>query len=89
MGPPAAGFRRYFWGIYPDFPDDVAYEIVKTLDENHTMFKDYHNAGKNIDPTTYGLYPVAKDKFHPGARKYYDEKGIKYGRDYFFKLFPE
>ena len=77
------------WGIYPDVPDKVVYEIVKTLDENHGMFKEYHGAGKNIGPATYGLYPAAKEYFHPGARKYYDEKGIKYGKDYFFKVFSD
>ena len=77
------------WGVYPDVPDNVVYEIVKTLDENHTMFKDYHSAGRNIDPTTYGLYPAGKEYFHPGARKYFDEKGIEYGRDYFFKVFAD
>ena len=76
------------WGIYPDFPDDVAYEMVKILDENHGMFKDYHSAGRNVVPANYGLYPVDKESFHSGARKYFDEKGIGYGKEYFFKLFP-
>jgi TRAP transporter TAXI family solute receptor len=76
------------WGIYPDVPDDVVYEIVKTLDENHAMFPQYHSAGKSWVPENYGTYPAAKEYWHPGARKYYDEKGIKYGTEYFFKMYP-
>lgn len=75
------------WGIYPNVPEDVVYEIMKTLNENHAMFKEYHSSGKNVLPETYGLYPAPKEYWHPGARKYYDEKGIGYGTDYFFNVF--
>jgi len=76
------------WGIYPDVPEHVVYEIVKTLHENYTMFKDYHKAGANYIPENFGLYPAAKELWHPGARKYYEEKGIEYGTDYFYKRYP-
>ena len=75
------------WGVYPDMPNEVEYEIVKTLAENHDMFKDYHKAGANIIPENFGLYPVAKDLWHPGARKYFEEKGIDYGVEYFYKRY--
>jgi len=76
------------WGVYPDLPENVVYEIVKTFDENHNMFKEYHSAGKSWAPENYGTYPAAKEYWHPGARKYYDEKGIRYGTDYFFEMYP-
>jgi len=76
------------WGVYADFPEDMVYELVKTLDENNTMLGDYHPAGKNWNRQTYGAYPIPKEAFHPGARKYFEEKGIKYGVDYFFEEYP-
>ena len=76
------------WAVYPDMPEEVVYELVKTIDENHGMFPEYHSAGKGIVPENYGAYPVEKKDWHPGARKYYDEKGIGYGKEYFDKKYP-
>jgi hypothetical protein len=67
------------WGAYKDFPEDVMYEIVKTIDENHKMFTDYHPAGGVINPDNYGIIPWSENQWHPGAIKYYKEKGIKFG----------
>jgi TRAP transporter TAXI family solute receptor len=59
---------------HKDLPDDVAYQIVKAvLDNNDAMVKG-HSAAKetlaqNADKNTF--LP-----FHPGAIKYYKEKGI-------------
>ena len=76
------------WGVYADFPEDVLYDIIKVLDDNHSMLGDYHPAGKYWNRQTYGAYPVPKEYFHPAARKYFDEHGIKYGVDYFFEEYP-
>jgi len=76
------------WMVYPEIPEDVVYEIVKTLHENYAMFKDYHPAGIGVAPENFGLVPAAKELWHPGARKYYEEKGLGYGTEYFFKAYP-
>lgn len=76
------------WGVYADFPENIVYEMVKVLDENHSLLGGYHSAGKNWNRSTYGAYPIPKKYFHPGARKYFEEKGIKYGSDYFFEEYP-
>ncbi len=75
------------WSAYPEMPDKVAYEIIKTLHENYGMMKEYHSAGKAWFPENFGTYPASKEAYHPGARKYYDEKGIHYGREYYLGVY--
>lgn len=74
--------------VYADMPKEVVYEIVKTLTENHQMFKEYHPAGESWVPENLGAYPADKRDWHPGVRKYFDEKGIRYGKEYFYELYP-
>jgi len=59
---------------HKDLPDDVAYNIVKAILENNPAMKQGHAAASetvaaNADKNTF--LP-----FHPGAIKYYKEKGI-------------
>jgi TRAP transporter TAXI family solute receptor len=75
------------WCVYPEMPEDVVYEIVKTLHENYKMLPDYHPAGKSWFPENFGTYPARKEDYHRGARKYYDEKGIPYGREWYQKVY--
>ncbi|HEX2216995.1 MAG TPA: TAXI family TRAP transporter solute-binding subunit [Xanthobacteraceae bacterium] len=55
-------------------PDDVVYNIVRATFENFDEFKRLHPAFANLDPTK-----MVKDglsaELHPGAVKYYREKG--------------
>ncbi|MDX2264685.1 MAG: TAXI family TRAP transporter solute-binding subunit [Hyphomicrobiales bacterium] len=55
-------------------PDDVVYQIVKSVFENFDEFKKLHPAFSNLDPAK-----MVKDglsaPLHPGAAKYYKEKG--------------
>lgn len=66
----------YNFGIaHKDMPDDVAYKIVKAVLENNDRMVKGHSAAvetlaKNADRNAF--LP-----FHPGAVKYYKEKGIK------------
>lgn len=57
-----------------DVPDDVVYTIVKAVFENFDDFKGLHPAFGNLNPEE-----MVKDSLsaplHPGAEKYYKEKG--------------
>lgn len=57
-----------------DMPDDVAYELTKTLYENTEAIAKAHNKGSEIklENATDGV----TIPFHPGAEKYLREKGI-------------
>jgi uncharacterized protein len=55
-------------------PDDVVYQLVKATFDNFDEFKKLHPAFANLDPAK-----MVKDglsaPLHPGAAKYYKEKG--------------
>ena len=58
-----------------DVPDDVVYEVTRAVFENLDDFRKLHPAFKNLDPKkmiTDGL----SAPLHPGAAKYYKEKGL-------------
>ena len=64
-----------FFIAHKDLPDDVAYNIVKTVLENNPRLVQGHSAAKETVPAN-----AAKNTFlpfHPGAVRYYKEKGIK------------
>jgi TRAP transporter TAXI family solute receptor len=56
-------------------PDDVIYAVTKAVFENFEEFKKLHPAFANLDPKK-----MVKDglsaPLHPGAEKYYKEKGL-------------
>jgi TRAP-type uncharacterized transport system substrate-binding protein len=55
-----------------DMPEDFAYLLVKSLDENRHLFRETHI------PYSYDPYTVARDSgipLHPAAERYYREKG--------------
>ena len=70
------------WAAYPEMPEDVVYEIVKILDENSKMFLDYHPTGGGLRSDYAGLFPQPKNLWHPGAKRYFEEKNIPYGVEY-------
>jgi TRAP transporter TAXI family solute receptor len=55
-------------------PDETVYQVVKAVFENFNEFKSLHPAFANLDPAK-----MVKDglsaPIHPGAAKYYKEKG--------------
>lgn len=60
--------------INKDVPEDVAYNLTKTLWENHGEFvkvKDVWNSVKLENALLGAATPV-----HPGAKRYYDEMGV-------------
>jgi TRAP transporter TAXI family solute receptor len=63
-----------FLAVRDDVPDDVVYQITKTIYENLAFLNGIHAATKAMSPAmaTAGL-PMP---LHPGALKYYKEAGI-------------
>ena len=69
------------WGVKATFvtsadvPADVVYEVTRAVFENIDDFRKLHPAFRNLDPKV-----MVKDglsaPLHPGAAKYYKEKGL-------------
>ncbi len=57
-----------------DTPDDVVYNLVKAVFDNFDDFKKLHPAFANLDPKEMVKDGITTD-LHPGAVKYYKEKG--------------
>jgi uncharacterized protein len=55
-------------------PDDVVYAMVKAVFENFDEFKKLHPAFANLDPKSM-IKDGLSAPLHPGAAKYYKEKG--------------
>ncbi len=62
------------WATHADVPDNVAYEVTKALYENVKIMGQVHVQGKNISLDT--ALAVGTAPIHPGALKYFKEKGI-------------
>lgn len=58
-----------------NLPDDVVYNVVKSIFENGEHLKDIHVASKYI--TLDNVKNISGITFHPGAVKYFKEKGIE------------
>ncbi|MDR1828467.1 MAG: hypothetical protein LBR29_09075 [Methylobacteriaceae bacterium] len=72
------------WAAGTQMPDKVVYEITRVMYEmaEKGEFGDYHVIGKGITPdylTTsfWATEEECRKNYHPGAVKYYDERGIK------------
>jgi TRAP transporter TAXI family solute receptor len=55
-------------------PDDVVYNLVKSVFENFEDFKQLHPAFANLDPQEM-ISAGLSAPLHPGAERYYKEKG--------------
>ena len=63
-----------------EMDEKIVYEITKTIYENVDKFAGYHALGKTMTKTSIAK-AVNADVFHPGAIKFYNEKGIKIGME--------
>ena len=65
------------WYAYDEMPDEIVYEVVKTAHENYKDMANYHAAGGVWSPETLAWLAVpSEDLIHPGALKYFKEKGL-------------
>lgn len=62
------------WATHDKVPDNVAYEVTKALYENTAIMGQVHVQGKNISTNT--ALAVGEVPLHPGAQRYFKEKGI-------------
>lgn len=58
---------------------NVVYNIVKTMCENDKKYIDYSKSLFQVEAQHMARLPLPETDFHPGAVKYYKEKGIKIG----------
>lgn len=63
------------WCAYPEFPEDLAYEVASLIIKNINEFKNYHALGKLMSPKAL-VYGWTPDQIHPGALRAYKEAGI-------------
>ncbi|WP_272010797.1 TAXI family TRAP transporter solute-binding subunit [Roseovarius sp. ZX-A-9] len=66
---------RAIWATHADVSDDIIYAVTKALYENTETLGNVHPKGKEIS-LDKALESVSVP-LHPGAEKYYTEKGIK------------
>ncbi|MEY4653421.1 MAG: hypothetical protein RI884_2002 [Pseudomonadota bacterium] len=62
------------WATHDAVPENVAYEVTKALYENTAIMGQVHVQGKNITLAT--ATAVAGVPLHPGAVRYFKEKGL-------------
>lgn len=62
------------WATHDAVPENVAYEVTKALYENTAIMGQVHVQGKNISLAT--ATAVGTAPLHPGAARYFKEKGI-------------
>lgn len=79
---PVSGYSHSLsWWADESVSPDVIYEVVKVIYENSDKFQEYHKDGRMITKKTLGRIGIPDELFHPGALKFYKEKGINRGLD--------
>ncbi len=77
---PVSGYSHSLsWWADESMSADIIYELTKTIYENAEKFKEYHRDGRMVTKKTMARIGVPEELFHPGALKFYKEKGIKLG----------
>ena len=63
-----------FMTVHKDAPEDFVYEVIKKTFENVDILIATHKSAKEVKPEYIVHSPIP---LHPGAVKYYEEKGFK------------
>ncbi len=63
------------WCAYPEFSEELAYEVTKMIIQNVDKFSKYHNLGKLMSPKSLA-YGWDQKNIHPGALRAYKEAGV-------------
>jgi TRAP transporter TAXI family solute receptor len=63
------------WGCDKSMPEDVVYEFVKAMGDNAHRIVEFHRSGKAISIEFMPRFG-RKTLMHPGALRYYQEKGV-------------
>jgi len=66
-----------FFGADERMDEDIVYEATRIIWETRGQWKAWHAMGANITEEFIPTYPYDANLVHPGAKKFYDEKGIK------------
>jgi TRAP-type uncharacterized transport system substrate-binding protein len=61
--------------VHKDLPDDLVYNMCKVFWENHAAFVEVKGVWKTV--TLENALNGAAIPVHPGAKKCYDELGVK------------
>jgi TRAP transporter TAXI family solute receptor len=62
-----------FMAVHKDAPEDFVYEVVKATFDNVDILIAAHKSAREVKPEAIVFSPIP---LHPGAVKYYKEKGI-------------
>ena len=63
------------FAVHPEFPEEMAYQIVKAILAHVKEFADYHDLGKLMTPEML-VFGWPEDTIHPGALRAYKEAGV-------------
>ncbi len=64
-----------FMAVTPDFDEELAYQITRTIFENLDYLKTAHPSAEDITPERAIILPDAI-QLHPGAERYFKEIGV-------------
>jgi len=67
------------WFADTELPADVSYEVCRIIYEHYKEFWPHHASMKGLYPEHMPKYAAAVVDYHPGAIKFYKEKGLKIG----------
>jgi TRAP-type uncharacterized transport system substrate-binding protein len=72
---------RFANGWFADvgMSDDVVYEVCRIIYENYKEFWPYHVSMKGLHPEYMPKLAATEAEYHPGAIKFYKEKGLEIG----------
>lgn len=68
-----------FWAVHQDMPEDVVSEILRIVYERLHVFKNYDSMGEILSKDTMAKMGLKENELHPGASKFYKQRGIPIG----------